>query len=125
MAGSISWEKSNPGSPIWPAISAEELCGSISTTRARPLASAVTAASARASVVLPTPPFWLGTATIHGLAILASVIGGAGAISAAVIPVALLPSLARAAGTGPILRRALVVPGYDTPDHTKSGTNRL
>src|SRR5256885_40642 len=53
-------------------MSAEELCGSTSTTRARPLASAVTAASARASVVLPTPPFWLGTATIHGLAILAS-----------------------------------------------------
>src|SRR3954454_18722191 len=101
MAGSISWEKSNPGSSIWPAISAEELCGSMSTTRARPLASAVTAARASASVVLTTPPFWLGTATIHGLAILASVTGGAGAVSAAVIAVAPFPSSALAAGNGP------------------------
>src|SRR5437660_1258021 len=109
-----------------PAISAEELCGSTSTTRARPLASAVTAASASASVVLPTPPFWLGTATIHGLAILASVIGGAGAVSAAVIPVApLLPRWPGGRERARSYARALVVPGYDTPDHTKSGTNRL
>src|SRR3954451_9772832 len=98
MAGSISWEKSNPGSPIWPAISAEELCGSMSTTRARPLASAVTAASASARVVLPTPPFWLGTATIHGLAILASVTGGAGTVSAVVMPSA-FPTLAGRPGS--------------------------
>src|SRR5437868_15381895 len=96
-----------------PAISAEELCGSTSTTRARPLASAVTAASASARVVLPTPPFWLGTATIHGLAIRASVTGGAGAVSAAVIPVA--PSSLVGPGGRERARsyaRTLAVPGY-------------
>src|SRR2546429_6106802 len=92
---------STPGRSRRPPIPAGELGGWTSPPGARRLRWAVTAASASAGGVLRAPPFWLGTATIHGLAILASVIGGAGAVSAAVIPVAPSPSPGLAARNGP------------------------
>ena len=52
-------------SPAAAANSDALRCGSASTTMTRPELSAKTLARLMAVVVLPTPPFWLQTATIH------------------------------------------------------------